>query len=182
MRSSAPWPRPGAPRSSELPSSDSSGERARITIPAIFSALALLLAHPVQHRPHVVVHPVWPAQGTITAPFGHDGSRPHPGIDIGILRSLSVRAAIPGRVEKVGEPAGFSGYGNIVLVRSSTGYEELYAHLSGWRVHVGQKLRAGERIATAGCTGYCTGTHLHFELREDGTAVDPAPLLPATIP
>jgi murein DD-endopeptidase MepM/ murein hydrolase activator NlpD len=139
----------------------------------MFSALALLLSHPVQHRPQVIVHPVWPAQGTITAPFGHDGSRPHPGIDIGILRSLAVRAAIPGRVEKVGEPAGFSGYGNIVLVRSSKSYEELYAHLSGFRVHVGEKLRAGERIATAGCTGYCTGTHLHFEVRDRGEPVSP---------
>lgn len=144
-----------------------------MSIPTIFSALALLLAHPVQHRPHVVVHPVWPAQGTITAPFGHDGSRPHPGIDIGILRSLTIRAAVPGRVEKVGEPTGFSGYGNIVLVRSGKGYEELYAHLSRFRVHVGQKLWAGERIATAGCTGYCTGTHLHFEVRHDGDPVSP---------
>ena len=144
-----------------------------MSIPALVSALALLLSHPVQHRPHVVVHPVWPAQGTITSPFGRDGSRWHPGIDIGTLRSLVVRAAIPGRVEKTGEPAGFSGYGNIVLVRSSTGMEELYAHLSRFQVHVGEKLRAGERIATAGCTGYCTGTHLHFEVREHGDPVSP---------
>jgi len=144
-----------------------------MSVPALFSALALLLSHPVQHRPHVVVHPVWPAQGTITSPFGRDGSRWHPGIDIGTLRSLAVRAAIPGRVEKVGEPAGFSGYGNIVLVRSSTGMEELYAHLSGFRVHAGEKLHAGERIATAGCTGYCTGTHLHFEVRRSGKPVSP---------
>lgn len=119
------------------------------------------------------MHPVWPAQGSITSPFGRDGSRWHPGIDIGTLRSLAIRAAVPGRVEKVGEPAGFSGYGNIVLVRSSKGYEELYAHLAGWRVHVGEKLRTGERIATAGCTGYCTGTHLHFEVRRRGQAVSP---------
>ena len=144
-----------------------------MSVPALFSALALLLAHPVQHRPHVVVHPVWPASGSITSPFGRDGSRWHPGIDIGTLRSLAVRAAIPGRVEKVGEPAGFSGYGNVVLVRSPKGYEELYAHLSAFRVHVGETLRAGERIATAGCTGWCTGTHLHFEVRRHGTPVSP---------
>jgi len=145
-----------------------------MSIPALFSALALLLSHPVQHRPHVVaVHPVWPAQGSITSPFGRDGSRWHPGIDIGTLRSLAIRAAVPGRVEKVGEPVGFSGYGDIVLVRSSKGMEELYAHLSAYRVHAGEKLRAGERIATAGCTGYCTGTHLHFEVREHGDPVSP---------
>ena len=61
-------------------------------IAALVTALALH-AHALQHRQYVLTHPVWPAQGTITGAFGHDGSRPHPGIDIGILRSLAVRAA-----------------------------------------------------------------------------------------
>jgi len=116
--------------------------------------------------------PVWPAQGAITSPFGRDGYRWHPGIDIGTLRSLTVRAAQGGVVDKVGEPAGFNGYGNIVEVKAGP-YEELYAHLSAWRVKVGQVVRPGEHIATAGCTGYCTGTHLHFEVRYRGQAVSP---------
>jgi len=116
--------------------------------------------------------PVWPAQGAITSPFGRDGYRWHPGIDIGSLRSLTVRAAQSGVVEKVGEPAGFEGYGNIVEVKAGP-YDELYAHLASWRVHVGEQLRAGEHIATAGCTGSCTGTHLHFEVRYKGEAVSP---------
>jgi murein DD-endopeptidase MepM/ murein hydrolase activator NlpD len=135
--------------------------------------IVALVLHAQAQRAHLLaLRPVWPAQGTITSPFGHDGYRWHPGIDIGTLRSLEVRAAQPGVVERVGEPTGFEGYGNIVEIRHGR-FEELYAHLSAWRVKVGQRVWAGEHIATAGCTGSCTGTHLHFEVRVDGKAVSP---------
>jgi murein DD-endopeptidase MepM/ murein hydrolase activator NlpD len=90
-----------------------------------------------------------------------------------MLRSLDVRAAMPGQVVAVGEPSGFEGYGNIVEVAVGGGYTALYAHLASWRVDVGEALEAGQPIATAGCTGSCSGTHLHFELRLRGRAVDP---------
>ena len=115
----------------------------------------------------------WPAQGTVTSPFGDDGGRWHPGIDIGILRSSAVRAAEPGRVVAVGERRGFEGYGNLVKVSLGNGWVALYAHLAGWRVRVGEHVTAGQRLGTAGCTGWCTGTHLHFELRRFGRPVDP---------
>lgn len=141
-------------------------------IAALVIALVLHAHAPSQVRP-TVVQPVWPAQGTVTTPFGREpGGGWHPGVDIGILRSLVVRAAVPGRIVAVGEPAGYEGYGNVVVERSR-GYTELYAHLAAWRVHVGERLWTGERIATAGCTGWCTGTHLHFEVRRDGVAVSP---------
>ena len=142
-------------------------------VAALVTALVLHM-HAVQARQAAVMHPVWPAQGTITSPFGPDGSRWHPGIDIGILRSLKVEAAVPGRVVGVGPQRGFEGYGNVVLVRSRR-YLELYGHLSAWRVHKGERVRAGERIATAGCTGWCSGTHLHFEVRRalHGKAFNP---------
>ena len=138
---------------------------------ALVTALVLHL-HAGPAPAHVSTAPVWPATGTITSPFGRDGARYHPGIDIGILRTLAVRAASPGRVVLVGEPRGFEGYGNVVVVQTRR-YQEIYAHLSSWRVHVGQRLWPGEHIATAGCTGWCTGTHLHFEVRHDGVAVSP---------
>ena len=116
---------------------------------------------------------VWPAQGTITSPFGDDNGRWHPGIDIGILRSLTVRAAAPGRVVRVGMPRGYEGYGNVVVADVGGGYTTIYAHLSRWHVRVGQQLEAGQPIAVAGCTGWCTGTHLHFEVRYRGHAVNP---------
>jgi murein DD-endopeptidase MepM/ murein hydrolase activator NlpD len=116
----------------------------------------------------------------VTRGFGYDpwSGEEHKGIDIGSLRSLDVREAAPGVVEATGYAAGFAGYGNIVLVDLGDGLEALYAHLDSARVHVGDTVLAGELLGHAGCTGYCTGTHLHFELRDDGTAFDPAPLLP----
>jgi murein DD-endopeptidase MepM/ murein hydrolase activator NlpD len=116
---------------------------------------------------------VWPVQGTITSPFGNDNGRRHPGLDIGSLRSLTVRASATGVVKEVGTPVGFDGYGNIVLVHVAPGFDALYAHLSSWGVHVGEHVLADEPIGVAGCTGWCTGTHLHFELREAGRPVDP---------
>jgi murein DD-endopeptidase MepM/ murein hydrolase activator NlpD len=124
----------------------------------------------------------WPASGVVTRGYGWDGPEFHEGIDIGTLRSLDIDAAAPGVVESVGYTAGFEGYGNIVLVDLGGGFEALYAHLSKVGVAPGDVVTTGGKLGLAGCTGYCTGTHLHFELREDGTAVDPAALLPATIP
>ena len=73
----------------------------------------------------------------------------------------------------VGEQRGFEGYGNVVQVAVGRGYTALYAHLAGWRVRVGDEIQAGQRIGTAGCTGWCSGTHLHFELRLHGVPVNP---------
>ena len=136
--------------------------------------LALLLAFaltraPLPTAPATPQWSSWPARGTITTPFGAS----HPGIDIGILRSLTVRAAQAGTVVAVGQPSGFEGYGNIVEIAGGWGFTSLYAHLAGWRVRVGQPVWAGERIGTAGCTGWCTGTHLHFEMRRFGRPVNP---------
>jgi murein DD-endopeptidase MepM/ murein hydrolase activator NlpD len=133
-------------------------------------AAACMLAAPAGARParHVLDFS-WPAHGIVTTPF----SSHHPGIDIAMLRSLSVTAAAPGKVEAVGFATGFEGYGNIVLVQVTPGVVTLYAHLSSYRVHVGQAVLRGELLGIAGCTGYCSGTHLHFEVRRDGVAVDP---------
>jgi len=128
---------------------------------------------------HVVVAVLpleWPAEGTITGAYGHDGARPHPGIDIGSLRSLKVVAAAPGRVLKVGYVPGFEGYGKVVVERSGK-YVLLYAHLSKVRAKPGQEIQRGKPIGVAGCTGWCTGTHLHFEVRRGAKTVNPLRLL-----
>jgi len=119
----------------------------------------------------------WPADGTITSPFGRDGARWHPGLDIGILRSLEVIAASPGIVTRAGYQPGYEGYGNLVEVNVGDGYSLLYAHLAAAGVRAGDYVTVGQRIATAGCTGWCTGTHLHFELRHRGVALSPLPFL-----
>ena len=140
--------------------------------------LALLVAFALARTPVTPAQPVptwsaWPAAGTVTSPFGDDGGRWHPGLDIGILRSLTVRAAQPGRVIAVGPQTGFEGYGNVVEVALGDGYLALYAHLADWRVRAGQQVAVGQRLGTAGCTGSCTGSHLHFELRHKGEPVNP---------
>ncbi|MEO5575122.1 MAG: M23 family metallopeptidase [Gaiellaceae bacterium] len=117
----------------------------------------------------------WPADGTMTDGYGPRWGRMHLGIDVGILRSLDVRAATSGTVMAAGWLTGYDGYGNVVMLDIGSGYTLLYAHLSVAHVVPGQWLAAGETVGEAGCTGSCTGTHLHFELREHGVPIDPAP-------
>ena len=119
----------------------------------------------------------WPADGTMTDGYGPRWGRIHLGIDVGILESLDVRAATSGTVTSAGWLTGYEGYGNVVTVDAGGGYSVLYAHLSRSHVVPGQWLATGESIGEAGCTGSCTGTHLHFELRLNGVPIDPAPFL-----
>lgn len=119
----------------------------------------------------------WPATGTVTDGFGPRWGRMHLGIDVGILAALDVTAATPGTVFETGYLTGYEGYGNVVTVDVGEGMTMLYAHLSVVGVHPGQWLGRGDAIGTAGCTGSCTGTHLHFELRRSGVPVDPAPFM-----
>ena len=118
---------------------------------------------------------VWPAQGSITTQFN---LHVHDGIDITNLRSLAIKSASAGTVEGVGFLTGYDGYGRIVLLRSTTGLLEIYAHLSVANVKTGDVLAPGDPIGTAGCTGICYGTHLHFEVRQNGVPVDPTQFLP----
>jgi murein DD-endopeptidase MepM/ murein hydrolase activator NlpD len=115
----------------------------------------------------------WPAEGTVTTPF----TPYHHGLDIGMLRSPDVRAAAPGKVVSVGYAVGFEGYGNIVLVQVTPDVVTLYAHLASFKVHAGETIAKGQLLGIAGCTGYCTGVHLHFEVRQNGVAVDPRQFL-----
>jgi murein DD-endopeptidase MepM/ murein hydrolase activator NlpD len=119
----------------------------------------------------------WPVQGTVTSPFGWDAGRRHSGLDIGILRSLVVGAAEEGVVTRVGWVTGYEGYGLIVEVQLNERYSTLYAHLAQAFVRPDERVAPNQRLGIAGCTGWCTGTHLHFELRDRGRPVDPALLL-----
>lgn len=122
---------------------------------------------------------LWPADGILTSPFGVRPGGFHPGIDIGSLHDLTVRAAIGGRVVTVGEQAGYDGYGNVVVVAIGGGFTTVYAHLSQPLVHAGDDVLSSQVIGIAGCTGWCTGTHVHFELRDHGTPMDPLTLFPS---
>lgn len=119
----------------------------------------------------------WPADGPLTSRFGapRRGGRLHKGIDIGGPRGTPVRAAREGRVVFAGTR---SGYGKLVVIEHDDGFATWYAHLRRYRVRVGEKVRAGERLGGIGRTGRTTGYHLHFEIRHRGRAVDPLTFLP----
>jgi murein DD-endopeptidase MepM/ murein hydrolase activator NlpD len=123
---------------------------------------------------------VWPAVGPITSPFGwrihpiFHTREFHPGIDIGAPYGATVSAADAGTIEFAGT---MSGYGNVLVIDHGGGLATLYGHLSAYSVSVGQLVGRGAPIANVGCTGWCTGPHLHFEVRISGTPVDPMPYL-----
>jgi len=119
----------------------------------------------------------WPAPGPITSPFG--GRRNHPGIDIDGVTGDPVKAAGDGTVVLAGAaPAGYSGYGNVVMIDHGNGIATLYAHLSRVDVAAGQPVQQGQQIGAIGATGEPTGDHLHFEVRYNNKPEDPMPWLP----
>jgi murein DD-endopeptidase MepM/ murein hydrolase activator NlpD len=120
---------------------------------------------------------VWPAPGPITSPFG--GRRHHPGLDIDGVTGDPVVAASGGTVLLAGAaPAGYSGYGNVVMIDHGGGIATLYAHLSRVDVAMGQPVQQGQQIGAIGATGEATGDHLHFEVRVDSRPTDPVAWLP----
>jgi virulence factor Mce-like protein len=119
---------------------------------------------------------MWPLVGPITSGFGEqrDG-HVHSGIDIDGELGDPVVAAGAGTVLLAGP---YFDYGNTVIIDHGGGLTTLYAHLSTVAVQPGDVLARGELIGLVGCTGNCTGDHLHFEVRVDGTPVNPIPYLP----
>ena len=94
--------------------------------------------------------------------------RMHEGIDIGVPTGTAIHAAAGGTVIYAGV---MGGYGNIVVVDHGGGISTAYAHMSA--IWVGGGRRPGRGPRRLGCTGHCTGPHLHFEVRVNGSPVDP---------
>jgi murein DD-endopeptidase MepM/ murein hydrolase activator NlpD len=125
----------------------------------------------------------WPLAGPITSPygmrlnpFGGGNTEYHPGIDIGVDVGTTVAAAAAGKVIIVGW---VSGYGNYIAIDHGGGISTGYGHLSSFFVSVGQEVQRGQAIGASGNTGRSTGPHLIFEVRRNGTPVDPNPYLVA---
>lgn len=112
--------------------------------------------------------------------YRHDpftgASAMHAGLDFPGPLGTPILAAAPGRVTFVGRR---SGYGNVVEVDHGQGIMTRYAHLSGFNTSVGARVAAGQQIAKMGSTGRSTGSHLHFEVRLNGVAVNPRRFLEA---
>jgi murein DD-endopeptidase MepM/ murein hydrolase activator NlpD len=114
-----------------------------------------------------------PVPGTLQSPFAYRWGRLHSGADLDGETGDPVRAALPGVVTAVGYLRNYSGYGLSVRIRHDARLETLYAHLVSADVRVGEAVQGGDVIARVGCTGSCTGPHLHFEVRVRGNPVDP---------
>jgi murein DD-endopeptidase MepM/ murein hydrolase activator NlpD len=118
---------------------------------------------------------IWPVSGPITSPFGMRWGVLHPGIDIGVPEGTPIHAAAAGTIIWCGWE---SGYGNLVVIDHHNGLATAYGHQSRVAVSCGQNVAQGDVVGYSGCTGFCTGPHLHFEVRVNGTPVDPLGYLP----
>jgi murein DD-endopeptidase MepM/ murein hydrolase activator NlpD len=105
------------------------------------------------------------------AKSGAYGGGPHTGIDLAAARGTPVYAARRGTVTFAGSSAG--GYGNLIILAHKGDLTTYYAHLERILVSVGQQVAGKQQIGTVDSTGYSTGDHLHFEIREHGIPVDP---------
>ena len=128
----------------------------------------------------------WP---NITSPFGwrvhpvYNTKKFHSGIDIGGSYGTAIMAAGAGVVIYTAKPVqgqntGGSGYGNYCIIDHGGGYTTLYGHMRNVYVKTGQKVKSGQKIGEMGSTGTSTGAHLHFEVRKNGSPVNPERYLP----
>jgi murein DD-endopeptidase MepM/ murein hydrolase activator NlpD len=114
---------------------------------------------------------VRPGLGRLTSSYGRRWGRLHAGIDLASGMGSPIRAVTNATVLSAGRE---SGYGYVVRLVHSDGTVTVYAHMSSISVNKGERVAAGERIGREGNTGRSTGPHLHFEVRINGTPVNPA--------
>lgn len=114
-----------------------------------------------------------PVTGNITSRFGANESirdHTHMGMDIAAPSGTPILAAADGTVTFAGWNGG---YGNLIIISHGNGIQTYYGHCSKLYAQVGQTVKAGETIAAVGTTGYSTGNHLHFEIRKNGSQINP---------
>jgi hypothetical protein len=115
-------------------------------------------------------------RAVVTQTYGpHAGGTFHPGIDLAAPAGTPILAATTGTITYAGWE---TGYGNYICLAATPTFATCYAHLATITVVGGQPVVAGQQLGTEGTTGDSTGPHLHFEVRRNGTTVDPAPYLP----
>jgi murein DD-endopeptidase MepM/ murein hydrolase activator NlpD len=113
---------------------------------------------------------IWPVHGVLTSGFGYRWGRMHEGIDLAVSSGTPVVAAASGTVIVAGW---MGGYGNLVVVDHGGGVSTAYGHNTMVTVGVGQHVAQGQLISYSGSTGHSTGPHVHFEVRINGSPVDP---------
>ena len=113
---------------------------------------------------------IWPASGVVTSGFGWRWGRMHEGLDIAASYGAPISAASSGTVIYAGW---MGGYGHLVVIDHGGGLATAYGHQSSIAVSSGSQVSQGQTIGYVGSTGHSTGPHLHFEVRVNGSAVDP---------
>lgn len=113
---------------------------------------------------------IWPTKGTISSYFGSRWGKKHEGIDIAASSGTDVNAFLAGKVIYSGWE---EGYGNLVIIDHGNGLQSYYGHNSKLLAKAGQSVKIGAHIAEVGSTGHSTGPHSHFEIRKNGTPVNP---------
>ena len=120
---------------------------------------------------------IWPVDGPVVSGFGPRdigaGYEFHPGIDIAVPEGTPIRAALGGTVIFTEPESASGGYGNYTCIDHGGGLSTCYAHQSSFAVSAGQPVSQGQVIGYSGCTGYCLGPHVHFEVRINGSVTDP---------
>jgi murein DD-endopeptidase MepM/ murein hydrolase activator NlpD len=118
---------------------------------------------------------IWPVDGPVVSGFGprFGGREFHEGIDIAVPTGTPIRAAANGTVLFTEPEASSGGYGNFTCIDHGGGLATCYAHQESFAVSAGQHVVQGEIIGYSDCTGHCFGPHVHFEVRVNGTPVDP---------
>lgn len=120
----------------------------------------------------VKVNLIKPVSGSVTSRFGSRWGKTHKGIDIGASKGTKIKASASGTV--VTSKTGYNGgYGNYMVISHGNGVETAYGHCNALYVKVGQKVSQGEVIGEVGNTGRSFGSHLHFEIRVNGSAQNP---------
>ena len=113
---------------------------------------------------------IWPVHGVLTSTFGWRWGRMHEGIDLAVPIGTPVVAAASGTVIVAGW---MGGYGNLVVIDHGNGIATAYGHNTSLAVGYGQSVAQGQLISYSGSTGHSTGPHVHFEVRVNGSPVDP---------
>ena len=148
----------------------------KFQLPRVTYAIAPVPKEQAQREQLAGVPSVWPVHGVITSGFGWRsspfgaGNELHAGIDIAVAGGVPVVATADGQVSQSGTSGG---YGNLVQIDHGNGISTFYGHNSQLAVSVGQTVKKGQVISFAGSTGQSTGPHVHYEVRENGSAIDP---------
>lgn len=175
-------PEPGQTATTTVPDFMKNLERVSGQIERKSERLAALESTLLDKQLHAAVHPVgWPTEGGWVSsgygmradPFnGHTGF--HSGIDIAGRYGSPIKSMGGGVVSYAAER---QGYGLVVEITHGNGFTTRYAHCKSLLVHVGDRITKGQEIALIGTSGRSTGPHLHIEVLQDGTAVNPRPFL-----